>query len=61
MPETSTSASPSPRSQEIFKSTSEETQKLIKEVLKDEREVQHMTRRAEIHTKIYDHVRRLIK
>ena len=45
----------------IFQSASKEHQDLIRDILKEERDVQHMTRRSEIHTKIYDHVRRLIK
>ena len=45
----------------IFWSASTEHQDLIREILKEEREVQHMKPRPEIHTKIYDHVRRLIK
>lgn len=52
---------PSERVKEIFQSASEEHQKLIREILNEEREVQHMNRRADIHTKIYDHVVRIIK
>lgn len=58
---TAPAAGPSSRVSQIFKSASEEHQKLIREILKEEREVQHMTRRPDIHNKIYDHVRRLIK
>lgn len=52
---------PNSRSIEIFKSATEEHQKLIKQILSDEREVQHLQRRPDIHANIYDHVRRLIK
>tara|TARA_R100000027_G_scaffold163_1_gene170 strand:- start:16039 stop:16239 length:201 start_codon:yes stop_codon:yes gene_type:complete len=52
---------PSKRVEAIFKSASEEHKELIREILKEERDVQHMSRRSDIHTKIYDHVRRLIK
>ncbi len=58
---TAPAAGPSSRVIQIFQSASEEHQKLIREILKEEREVQHMTRRSDIHNKIYDHVRRLIK
>lgn len=61
MPETQKAPGPSERVRSIFQSASEEHQKLIREILKEERDVQHMTRRSEIHTKIYDHIRRLIK
>jgi preprotein translocase subunit Sss1 len=54
-------ASPSSQVSQIFKSASKEHQELIREILKEERYVQHMTRRPDIHNKIYDHVRRLIK
>ena len=61
MPEPTQTPRPSERVTAIFRSASTEHQELIRQILKEEREVQHMTRRSEIHTKIYDHVRRLIK
>jgi hypothetical protein len=61
MPDSNQSPGPSERVKAIFQGASKEHQNLIREILKEEREVQHMTRRSEIHTKIYDHVRRLIK
>jgi len=61
MPETNQTPGPSERVKAIFQSASKEHQDLIRDILKEERDVQHMTRRSEIHTKIYDHVRRLIK
>ena len=61
MPETNQAPGPSERVKAIFQSASKEHQDLIKEILKEERDVQHMLLRHGIHTKIYDHVRRLIK
>lgn len=61
MPETNQAPGPSERVKAIFQSASEEHRELIKAILKEERDVQHMLRRSDIHNKIYDHVRRLIK
>jgi hypothetical protein len=49
------------RAQEIFKAAPPEYQSLIRDVLKDEREVMHLKKRPEIHQKIYNHIRRVIK
>jgi hypothetical protein len=49
------------RAQEIFKSAKPELQNLIREILKEERDVMHLTRRSDIHQRIYDHIRRVIK
>ena len=49
------------RAQEIFKSAPEEIQNLIRDVLKEEREVMHLKRRNDIHSRIYDHIKRVIK
>lgn len=49
------------RAQQIFKAAPEEQQKLIREILMDERDVMHLRRRADICTRIYEHVRRLIR
>lgn len=46
---------------EIFSSATPEVQTLIREILREERDVQHLSRRSDIHARIYDHVRRLIK
>lgn len=45
----------------VFAAATPEYQALIREILKEEREVQHLKRRPDIHTKIYEHVRRIIK
>jgi hypothetical protein len=53
---------PSPtRAQQIFKAAREEIQMLIRRVLQEEREVQHLRRRSDIHQRLYEHVRRLIR
>ena len=49
------------RAQEIFKAASQEYQTLIRDILKDERDVMYMKTRPEIHQKIYTHVKRVIK
>lgn len=49
------------RAQEIFKGAPAEYQNLIREVLKEERDVMHLKRRSDIHTRLYDHVKRVIK
>jgi hypothetical protein len=49
------------QAKEVFSSASPENQGLIKEILREERDVQHLQRRSDIHARIYDHIRRLIK
>lgn len=49
------------RAQEIFKSATPEYQTLIRDVLKEERDVMHLKRRSDIHQRIYDHIKRVIK
>lgn len=49
------------RSQEVFSNASEDTKQLIRSVLRDEREVMHLKRRPEIHQKILEHVKRIVK
>jgi hypothetical protein len=51
------------RAKEIFAAASPENQGLIKEILREERDVQHLASRqgSGIHTRLYDHIRRLIK
>lgn len=46
---------------DIFQSAKPEYQKLIREILTEERKVMHLQRRNDIHQRIYDHVRRIIK
>jgi hypothetical protein len=49
------------RAQELFKSAPPEYQTLVRDILKEERDVMHLKRRSDIHTRIYDHVKRVIK
>ena len=47
--------------QEIFKSAKPEYQTLIRDILKEERDVMHLRRRNDIHQRLYEHIRRVIK
>ncbi len=49
------------RAQAIFKSSKEEYRSLIRDILKEERDVMHLKRRSDIHQRIYDHIKRIIK
>ncbi len=49
------------RAQEIFKSAKPEYQTLIRDILKDERDVMYMGRRSDIYQRLYEHIRRVIK
>ncbi|MCM8566471.1 hypothetical protein [Thauera linaloolentis] len=49
------------RAQEIFKAAQPEYQALIRDVLKEERDVMHLRRRSDIHQRLYDHIKRIIK
>lgn len=49
------------RAQEIFKASSPEYQTLIRDILKDERDVMHLKRRNDIHQRLFEHVKRVIK
>jgi hypothetical protein len=49
------------RAREIFSKASPEHQALIRDILREEREVVNMRRRSDIHTRLYDHIRRIIK
>ena len=49
------------RAQELFKAISQDYQALIRDCLKEERDVMHLKRRSDIHQRIYDHVKRIIK
>ena len=47
--------------QEIFKSAKAEYKELIRDVLKEERDVMHLKRRSDIHQRLYEHIKRVIK
>jgi hypothetical protein len=49
------------RAQEIFKDTKPEYKVLIRDILKDERDVMHLQRRSDIYQRLYNHIRRVIK
>lgn len=49
------------RAQEIFKNAKEEYKILIRDILKEERDVMHLKRRSDIHQRLYDHIKRIIK
>lgn len=49
------------RAQEIFKSSKADYQSLIRDILKEERDVMHLKRRSDIHQRLYDHIKRIIK
>jgi hypothetical protein len=56
-----TNQSTQSRAREVFSQASPEIQTLIREILQEEREVINMQRRTDIHTRIYEHIRRIIK
>jgi hypothetical protein len=47
--------------QEIFKSAKPEYQTLIRDILREERDVMHLKRRDDILQRLYYHIRRVIK
>ncbi len=49
------------RAQAIFKEAPDEHKELIRAVLKEERDVINHSRRKQIHQRIYEHVKRVIK
>ena len=49
------------RAQEIFKSANPEYKELIRNFLKEERDVMHLKRRSDIHQRLLDHIKRVIK
>jgi hypothetical protein len=49
------------RAKEIFTKATTEHQELIRDILREERDVINMRRRSDIHTRLHEHVRRLIK
>ena len=62
MPDSATTPDPGKytRSQQLFLDAAEEYQKLVRDILREEREVMHLLRRPEIHQKIVNLVRRHI-
>jgi vacuolar-type H+-ATPase subunit H len=61
MPEETKPPAGATRAQQIVKEAPEELQKLIRDILAEERKVMHKERRPNIHQNIYDHVKRLIR
>lgn len=49
------------RAQELFRGANAEYKELIRDFLKEERDVMHLKRRSDIHQRLYDHVKRVIK
>ena len=49
------------RTAELFEKASPELKALVRAILHDEREVMLMKRRSDIHQRIYEHVKRVIK
>jgi hypothetical protein len=49
------------RAQQIFRDAPENHRDLIKRVLEEERELMHLKRRNDIHQRIYEHVKRVIR
>lgn len=56
-----TQAKPQTQAKQIFVKASPEHQQLIREILREERDVQHLQRRDNIHTRLYEHIRRIIQ
>ena len=50
-----------PKAKPIFDNARPEHQQLIREILREERDVQHLQRRDNIHTRLYEHIRRIIQ
>jgi hypothetical protein len=49
------------KAKQIFSKASPEHQLLIRQILHEERDVQHLQRRDNIHTRLYEHIRRIIQ
>lgn len=47
--------------QSIFQSSRDEYQRLLRDIVRDERDVMHLKRRSDIHQRIYEHIKRVIK
>ena len=45
----------------IFATARPEYRELIREFLKEERNVMHLKRRSDIHQRLFDHIKRVIK
>ena len=46
---------------DVFSTAPPHVQTLIREILREERDVQHLRRRSDIHQRIYEHIKRIIK
>ena len=55
------SAHPLSNAQRIFQSADETCKELIRSISSEERDVMHLKRRSDIHQRIYEHVKRVIK
>ena len=49
------------KAQELFTNVKDEYKTLIRDILKEERDVMYLKKRTEIHKNLYDHVKRVIK
>lgn len=49
------------RAQSLFSAAGKEYQGLLREIIRDERELMHLKRRVDIHHRIYEHVKRVVK
>lgn len=49
------------RARQVFQDAAASTRAAIKEVLRHEREVMHLLRRADIHQRIYDIIKKVAK
>jgi hypothetical protein len=49
------------RAQELFRGAPTDYKELIRSLLREERDVMHLKRRSDIHQRLYDHIKRVIK
>lgn len=49
------------KAHQIFKGTKPEYQVLIRDFLREERDVMHLQRRNDIHHRLYEHIKRVVK
>ncbi len=49
------------RAQELFRGAPTDNKELIRSLLREERDVMHLKRRSDIHQRMYDHIKRVIK
>lgn len=63
MPDTESKVNQPPisRAQELFRQAKPEYKELIRDFLKDERDVMFLKRRSDLHQRLYDHVKRVVK